>query len=325
MNQKKILVTGGTGSFGKAFTAYILKNYPDVSRVVIYSRSEQNQFEMANEYPPDQYPLEYCLGDIRDRERLIEAAQDVDILVHAAAMKHVASSAQNPMECIKTNILGSQNVIEAALHHKISKVVALSTDKAVSPINLYGSSKMTLEQLFLYANVRTDAKFSMVRYANVFGSKGSVVPFFMKKKADGYLPITHPDMTRFSIVMQEAIDLVMFALDKGWGGEVIVPAAPSYRVPDVAEAVAPGVEQRVVGARVGDKMHELMVNQFDAPYTVKNGKYYVICPFEGPWTREEYCNATGATPVPDSFEYHSGNNSDWLSIEDIRHLIELEI
>ncbi len=325
MNNKQILITGGTGSFGKAFVTYILKKFPEVSRIVIFSRDEQKQFEMANEFSPKQYPIKYLLGDVRDRERMMDVAEGIDFLVHSAAMKHVPAAEQNPMECVKTNILGSQNVIDAALRNNIKKVVALSTDKACSPLNVYGASKLTLEKLFLYANARSEAKFSVVRYANVFGSKGSVIPFFLKKKKEGFLPITHPEMTRFSITMQEAIDLVMFALQKGWGGEVVVPISPSYRIIDVAEAVAPGIEQRVVGNRIGEKLHESMFTLHNAPNTVKFDKYYIICPEEGPWARDEYCSATGAEPVPGSFEYHSGNNTDWLSVADISRLIQSEI
>lgn len=324
LDNKRIMVTGGTGSFGRAFVEYLLAKHPGVARILVFSRSEQNQYDMANELSPQKYPIEYVLGDVRDYARLLDASRNVDILVHAAAMKHVTSSAQNPIECVKTNILGSQNVVDAALHNGIGQVVALSTDKASSPINLYGASKLILEKLILMANLRGVGKFSVVRYANIFGSKGSVVPFFMKKKAEGYLPITHPDMTRFSITMQEAIDLVMFGVEKGWGGEIVVPIAPSYRVPDVAEAVAPGIEQRIIGPRIGDKMHEFLVNEFEAPYTVRLGKNYVICPHEGPWHRDEYCDATGAKPVPANFIYDSGTNTEWLSVEDIRGLIEAE-
>ncbi|MCK5684673.1 polysaccharide biosynthesis protein, partial [bacterium] len=285
---------------------------------------EQKQFEMANRFSPKQYPIKYLLGDIRDKDRIMEVTEGIDILIHSAAMKHVPAAEQNPMECVKTNILGSQNVIDAALKNKVKKIIALSTDKAAAPLNVYGASKLTLEKLFLYANAKSDAKFSVVRYANVFGSKGSVVPFFLKKKSEGFLPVTHPDMTRFSITMQDAIDLVMFALQQGWGGEVVIPIAPSYRVPDVAEAVAPGIEQRIVGIRTGEKLHESLFTEYNAPNTVKHGKYYIICPTEDSWTREDYCGATDAESVPISFEYQSGKNTDWLSVAQIRELIDSE-
>lgn len=225
----------------------------------------------------------------------------------------------------KTNILGSHNVIDAALNNDIKKVVALSSDKAVSPPNVYGASKLTLEKLFLYANLQNKTRFSVVRFANVFASKGSVVPFFIEKKKDGYLPITHPGMTRFSITLQDAIDLVMFGIQQGWGGEIIIPISPSYKITDVAEAIAPGIEHRIIGVRQGEKLHESMFTESDADNTVKHDKYYIICPAEGPWSKEKFCNDVGAVPLTDKFEYHSGNNSEWLTIDQIRELISTEI
>ena len=230
LNNKTILITGGTGSFGKTFTGYIFKNYPNVKRVIIFSRDEQKQFAMMSEFSPKEYSIKYYLGDVRDKERLLKVAKGVDILVHSAAMKHVPASEQNPMECIKTNILGSQNVIDVAFENGIKQVVALSTDKAASPINIYGASKLILEKLFTFANSQKeeqDIRFSVVRYGNIFGSKGSVVPFFIKHKEKGFLPITDKRMTRFSLRMQESIDLVNYAINNGWGGEIIVPIAPS--------------------------------------------------------------------------------------------------
>jgi UDP-N-acetylglucosamine 4,6-dehydratase (inverting) len=325
MNNKNVLITGGTGSFGKAFVRYLLDKFPEISRIVIFSRDEQKQYEMANEFSPKKYPLQYLLGDVRDYARMLEVTKGIDIIIHSAAMKHVPAAEQNPRECIKTNILGSQNVIDAALANGVSTVVALSTDKAASPANLYGASKLCLEKLFVHANQPGGTRFSVVRYGNVFGSKGSVVPFFLKKQADGFLPITHPEMTRFSITMQDGIDLVMYALDKGWGGEIILPIAPSYRILDVATAVAPDIEHRHVGIRTGEKLHEIMFSLADAPYTVERDKYYVICPPDGCWSSAEYCSKTGAQPVPESFEYHSGYNQDWLSVEQIQKLIDSEL
>lgn len=325
INNKSILITGGTGSFGKAFVAYLLKNYPSVAKIIIFSRDEQKQYEMANEFSPKQYPIQYFLGDVRDYARMLEVTKGVDIIIHSAAMKHVPAAEQNPRECIKTNILGSQNVIDAALANGVTQVVALSTDKAASPANLYGATKLCLEKLFVYANQPGGAKFSVVRYGNVFGSKGSVVPFFLKKKDDGFLPITHPEMTRFSITMQDGIDLVMYALEKGWGGEIILPIAPSYRLLDVATAVAPDIEHRHVGIRTGEKLHEIMFSLADAPNTVEIDKYYVICPSEGAWSRDEYCTKNGAKPIPETFEYHSGHNTDWLTVEHLQELIHSEL
>ncbi len=324
MNEQHILITGGTGSFGKAFVSYILEYYPDVSRIVVFSRDEQKQYEMSNEFPPRLYPIQYRLGDVRDRRRLLDVCKGIDVIVHSAAMKHVPAAEQNPEECVKTNIEGSQNVIDAAIFNGVKKVVALSTDKAASPANLYGASKLILEKLFIHANQKGDTRFSVVRYGNVFGSKGSVVPFFLKKEKDGFLPITHPEMTRFSITMKDGIDLVMFALTNGWGGEVVVPIAPSYRILDVANAVAPNAEFRIVGVRAGEKLHEIMFSLADAPHTAKRGSYYIICPSDGSWNIDDYCSASGATRVPDTFEYHSAQNTEWLSVEQIRHLIAKE-
>jgi UDP-N-acetylglucosamine 4,6-dehydratase len=325
LDYKSVLITGGTGSFGKAFVRYLLQKFPEISRIVIFSRDEQKQYEMANEFSSKQFPIQYFLGDVRDHTRLLEVTKGIDIIIHSAAMKHVPAAEHNPMECIKTNILGSQNVIDAALANGVASVVALSTDKAASPANLYGASKLCLEKLFVHANQANKTRFSVVRYGNVFGSNGSVVPFFLKKKADGFLPITHPEMTRFSITMQDGIDLVMYAINNGWGGEVILPIAPSYRILDVAAAVAPDIEIRHVGIRSGEKLHEIMFSLADAPYTVERDKYYIICPTEGAWTRNEYCIKTGAKAVPELFEYHSGRNTQWLSVGEIGALIDSEL
>ncbi len=318
------MITGGTGSFGKAYVAHLLKKYPDISEIVIFSRDEQKQYEMSNEFSPDRCPVKYLLGDVRDYARMLEVSKGMDIIIHSAAIKHVPAAEKNPRECIKTNILGSQNVIDAALANGVSQVVALSTDKAASPANLYGASKLCLEKLFIFANQPSGTRFSVVRYGNVFGSKGSVVPFFIKKKSAGYLPITHPDMTRFSITMQDGIDLVMYALEKGWGGEIILPIAHSYRILDVAAAIAPDIEHRHVGIRSGEKLHEIMFSMADSASTVSRDKYYVICPPDSHWGCDEYCEKTGARPVSDAFEYHSGKNTDWLSVGQIRNLIATE-
>ncbi|MDP3884876.1 UDP-N-acetylglucosamine 4,6-dehydratase (inverting) [Hydrogenophaga sp.] len=322
MKSKNILITGGTGSFGTAFVGYLLEHHPDIARIVVFSRDEQKHVEMARRFPPSKYPLRYMVGDIRDRERMMEACRNMDIVVHAAAMKHVPVAEENPMECAKTNILGVQNVIDAALANKVSQVIALSSDKAVAPANVYGASKLFLEKLFLNANRENATQFSVVRYANVFGSKGSVVPFFLEKMAEGYLPITHPEMTRFSISMQEGLDLVMFAIQHGKGGEVIVPKAPSYRILDVATAIAPGVEHRIVGIRPGEKLHEMMVGASEAAQTVELGCYYIVCPSEGPWDKAQYCSENNATPVAEAFEFESGRNTEWMTVETIRGLIK---
>ncbi len=327
LNNKTILITGGTGSFGKAFVRYIFKKYPKIKKVIIFSRDEQKQHAMSKEFSTEKYPIKYLLGDVRDKERLLQVSKNVDIVIHSAAMKHVPAAEQNPMECVKTNILGSQNIIDISIINGIDHVVALSTDKAASPINVYGASKLLLEKLFVFANSddnNESIKFSVVRYGNIFGSKGSVVPFFMTIKDQNFLPITDKKMTRFSITLQESIDLVMYALKNGWGGEIIVPIAPSYKIIDVAKAIAPNIEHREVGIRKGEKLHEVMISEYESFATVKRDNYYIICPTDGNWDRDEYCKKTDALMVDDGFEYHSGKNSEWLDIEDIKKLIEQE-
>ena len=327
LNNKTILITGGTGSFGKAFVRYLFQNYPQIKKIVIFSRDEQKQHQMAGEFSPKEYPIRYLLGDVRDSQRVDEVTRGIDIVVHSAAMKHVPASEQNPMEAVKTNILGSQNVIDAALANGVRQVVALSTDKSTFPINVYGATKLLLEKLFVFADaekMEQDIRFSVVRYGNIFGSKGSVVPFFLKKKEEGFLPITDAKMTRFSITLQESIDLVIYALEKGWGGEVIVPIAPSYRILDMAKAIAPEAEYRIVGTRQGEKLDEIMTTRSESPQAAKRDGYYIICPEQGQWNRDEYCEKTDAVAVEDGFEYDSGSNDVWLSVEQIEKLIETE-
>lgn len=321
MNGKHVLVTGGTGTVGSALVAHLLERYPGVARITVFSNSEQEQYEMSGRLPASKFPLRYVMGDVRDRERIMLACRGVDVLVHAAAMKHVPVSEANPIECAQTNILGSQNVIDAALSNGVGKVIALSTDKAVSPINVYGASKLFLERLFLNADTLGDTRFTVVRYANVFGSKGSVVPFFLKQKNQGFLPITDAAMTRFSITMQEGVDLIIEAIEQGWGGEVLVPQAPSYRIMDVAEAIAPGIETRIVGVRPGEKIHEIMLGEAESGRVLKHGSRYVVCPELGRWDAEAYCKATGATRMAREFTYSSGANTDWLTVVQISALM----
>ena len=327
LNNKQILITGGTGSFGRAFVRHVFEHYPDVRRIVIFSRDEQKQFSMSTEFSPKEYKVKYVLGDIRDKERLERVMKGTDIVIHAAAMKHVPAAEQNPMECVKTNILGAQNVVDAALDNQVKQVVALSTDKSANPINVYGASKLMLEKLFIFADSQKmdqDIKFSVVRYGNIFGSKGSVVPFFLKKKSEGVLPITHSEMTRFSITLQESIDLVMFALENGWGGEIVIPKAPSYRILDVAKAVAPEAKHEVIGVRKGEKIDEILFSSFESYDTVETDNYYIICPNEGLWSRDQYIQKTNAVAVADGFEYDSKSNEDYLSVEDIKTLIKTQ-
>ena len=305
MTDKSILITGGTGSLGKALTQRILSQWPAVKRLVIYSRDEQKQFQMAMEYPPNKYPqIRFFIGDVRDKERLVRAFEEVDYVIHAAAMKHVHIAEYNPDECVKTNIGGAENVIEACLKTNISRVVALSTDKACAPINLYGATKLTSDKLFLAANNikgKKDLRFSVVRYGNVMGSNGSVMPFFMKKRKEGVLPITDPNMTRFNISLQGGVDMVMHALQYAWGSELFVPKIPSYKIMDVAKAICPECEYKIVGIRPGEKIHEEMITVSDSFTTYDLGKYCVILPQAPVWDLESYIKTFDAKPVPAGF------------------------
>lgn len=325
LNHKSLLITGGTGSFGKAFVATVLQRYPDIKRLVVYSRDELKQFEMAQEFGDARYPaMRYFIGDIRDGARLHRALEGIDIVIHAAALKQVPAAEYNPFECIKTNVLGAQNLIEACLDTQVKHVVALSTDKAAAPINLYGATKLCSDKLFIAANnVRghRDLRFSVVRYGNVMGSRGSVIPFFMDKRKGGTLPITDPQMTRFNISLQEGVDMVLWALEHARGGEIFVPKIPSYRITDVAKAIAPECDQHVTGIRPGEKIHEEMITTSDSFNTVDLGRYYAILPTSAPALMNAYCAETGATPVPQGFAYNSGTNPDFLSVEQLQQLI----
>jgi len=320
-----ILVTGGTGSFGKAFVQTILAENPATNRLVIYSRDELKQFEMRQMYPMDKYPqIRFFIGDIRDGERFKRACEGIDTIIHAAALKQVPTAEYNPFECIKTNILGAQNVVEAALDMGIKSVVALSTDKAAAPINLYGATKLCSDKLFIAANNMKgfrDLRFSVVRYGNVMGSRGSVIPFFLKKRNEGVLPITDMRMTRFNISLQDGVHMVLHAMKNAWGGEIFVPKIPSYRITDVAEAIGPDCEHKVVGIRPGEKIHEEMITAADSFTTVDLGKYYAILPQTPVWSLEDYMKKHQAKPVEPGFRYNSGTNEEWLSVEDIRSLI----
>ena len=322
---QSILVTGGTGSFGKSFVKEILTNYPEVKRLVVYSRDELKQFEMEQEFPRARYPqMRYFIGDVRDRSRLTRACEGVDTIIHAAALKQVPAAENNPMECILTNIHGAENVISAALDSQVKNVVALSTDKAAAPINLYGATKLCSDKLFVAANNikgARDLKLSVVRYGNVMGSRGSVIPFFLKKKNEGVLPITDATMTRFNISLEAGVEMVLHALRSAKGGEIFIPKIPSYRITDVAEAVAPKARQQIVGIRPGEKIHEEMITASDSFTTVDLGTYYAILPQGHRYTTEEYCAQTGAKLVAQGFVYNSGTNHEWLSVAQIRELI----
>jgi UDP-N-acetylglucosamine 4,6-dehydratase (inverting) len=326
LNSKSILITGGTGSLGKALTAHIFKNYPGVKRVVIFSRDEQKQFEMAQEYPADKYPqIRFFIGDVRDYERVKMALKGIDFVIHAAAMKHVPIAEYNPMECIKTNINGAENIINACLESNVQRVVALSTDKAAAPVNLYGATKLASDKLFVAANNikgNNPIQFSVVRYGNVMGSNGSVIPFFIKRKKTGVLPITDPTMTRFNISLQGGVDMVMHALEHAWGGEIFVPKIPSYKITDVAEAIGPECEKPITGIRPGEKIHEEMITSSDSFYTYDLGKYYAIIPATHKWKLDDFVATFNATKVPYGFSYNSADNTDWVGVEELRHLIK---
>ncbi|HUS00529.1 MAG TPA: UDP-N-acetylglucosamine 4,6-dehydratase (inverting) [Chitinophagaceae bacterium] len=326
LSKKSILITGGTGSFGKAFTAIILKKWPDIKRLVIYSRDEQKQYHMAEEFPVTKYPMmRYFIGDVRDYDRLKTALNGIDIVIHAAAMKHVPIAEYNPMECIKTNIIGAENIITACLETNVENVVALSTDKAAAPINLYGATKLVSDKLFIAANNIKgfkNIKFSVVRYGNVMGSNGSVIPYFLKKKGEGVLPITDPAMTRFNISLTDGVEMVLYALKNAWGGELFVPKIPSYRITDVAKAIGPECKHPVIGIRPGEKIHEEMITSSDSFTTYDVGKYYVLLPQVPFWDLKEYIDHFKAVKVPDGFNYSSGTNTEWLTVEDIRNLLK---
>lgn len=329
MEKKAILITGGTGSLGKALVKHILGKYPGVERLIIFSRDEQKQFQMSQEYPSENYPqLRFFIGDVRDKERLRRAFQGVDYVIHAAAMKHVPIAEYNPDECIKTNINGAENVIYASLESSVKKVVALSTDKACAPINLYGATKLTSDKLFIAANNikgKNPICFSVVRYGNVMGSNGSVIPFFQKMKKEGKLPITSSNMTRFNISLQGGVDMVMHALENAWGGEIFIPKIPSYRIMDVAEAICPDCEKPIVGIRPGEKIHEEMITSSDSFYTYDLGKYYVIIPSVPRWDVNQYINTFNAKKVEEGFSYNSGNNTEWETVESLRNLIKIHV
>ena len=329
LDGKTVLITGGTGSFGNKFVETILRDYPDVKKIVIYSRCELKQYNMKQKYPQDKFPmLRYLIGDVRDGERLKMACEGVDVIIHAAAIKQVDTAEYNPRECIKTNVNGAVNVIDAAIACGVKDVVALSTDKACAPINLYGATKLTSDKLFIAANNikgGRDLRFSVVRYGNVMGSRGSVIPFFIDKRDSGAteLPITDMRMTRFNISLEDGVALVMFALGHHLGGEIFIPKIPSYHIKDVATAIAPHLPQVEVGIRPGEKLHEEMITVTDALDTIDLGKYYAILPSVSfCWKKDDYIKHHNAKPVPFGFHYSSDINDQWETVESMRENIK---
>lgn len=326
LNGKSVLVTGGTGSFGKKFATRILTSYPDIRRLVIFSRDELKQYEMSCiEAFSKSSKVRFFIGDIRDKERLHRALAGIDVVIHAAALKQVPAAEYNPFEAIKTNVLGAQNLIEACLDNGVSRVVALSTDKAAAPVNLYGATKLCSDKLFTAANRiigSRDLKLSVVRYGNVMGSRGSVIPFFLRMKSTGILPITHPDMTRFNISLDDGVDMVLWSLANMHGGEIFVPKIPSYRILDVAEAICPDCAKPIVGIRPGEKIHEEMITVSDSYNTVDLGDYFAILPVTEREEIADYAEQNNGRQLPQGWSYDSGNNTDFLSVDELKALIK---
>jgi UDP-N-acetylglucosamine 4,6-dehydratase len=322
---QSILLTGGTGSFGKAFVRSVLEHCPKVKRLVIFSRDELKQFEMREEFPEAKYPsLRYFIGDVRDPQRLRRAMDGIDTVVHAAALKQVPAAEYNPFEFIQTNVIGAQNVIDACLDTNVRRVVALSTDKAAAPINLYGATKLCSDKLFIAANNiigNRELRFSVVRYGNVMGSRGSVIPFFLRQAKQGEITITHQEMTRFNISLDEGVQMVLWALANGAGGEIFVPKIPSYHINDVAEAIAPNITPTIIGMRPGEKIHEEMITSSDSSTTWDLGPYFAILPQNSTFIEQHYLKCQGIERVPEGFSYQSGTNPDFLTVPEIRSLI----
>jgi len=322
---QSILITGGTGSFGQAFVAKVVRRFPGIQRLVVFSRDELKQFEMAQKFPESKHKnLRFFIGDVRDRSRLRRALEGIDTVVHAAALKQVPAAEYNPMEFVHTNVLGAENLIEACVDAGVQRVVALSTDKAAAPINLYGATKLCSDKLFVAANnyIGKDTIFSVVRYGNVMGSRGSVIPFFLQKAKTKELPITDPAMTRFNIILQDGVGMVLWALQNALGGEIFVPKIPSYRITDLAKAIGPNCRQKIVGIRPGEKVHEEMITTSDSFNTVDLGSYYAILNTGGGHTVTEYLKKKKGKKVKKGFCYNSGQNDKFLTVPEIRKLIQ---
>lgn len=330
LSNQSVLITGGTGSFGKKIVAEILERFPKIERLIVFSRDELKQLEMSQQFPSSKYlQIHYIIGDVRDEARVKFACDGVDVIIHAAALKQVPTAEYNPMEVIKTNILGGQNVIDAALACKVKKVIALSTNKATAPNNLYGATKLCSDKLFIAANHtkgKRDIKLSVVRYGNVMGSRGSVIPLFLKKKKEGVLPITDNHMTRFNITLQESVDFVLDCLGRMWGGEVFIPKSPSFRVIDLAKAIAPNCEVNIIGIRPGEKIHEEMITETDALNTIEFDNYYVILPsmLDNLWNIEKFRNESSTSlgqRCRVGFKYNSKTNPHFLTIQELQKLV----
>jgi len=325
LNNKSVLITGGTGSFGKKFAARLLAAFPDITRLVIFSRDELKQYEMScQEIFANDPRIRFFLGDIRDGARLKRALENIDVVIHAAALKQVPAAEYNPFECIKTNVIGAQNLIEACLDSGVNRVIALSTDKAAAPINLYGATKLCSDKLFTAANTivgNRDLRFSVVRYGNVLGSRGSVIPFFLKMKSTGVLPITDPAMTRFNISLDDGVSMVLWGLEHMEGGEVFVPKIPSYRILDVADAICSDCTKPVVGIRPGEKLHEEMISLEDGYSTYEYSEYYKILPQINQWSLDKKRIKDGRK-VTDGFVYSSNLNSDWMKNSEFKKWLD---
>lgn len=326
LNNKVILVTGGTGSFGQKFVETVLNRYQP-KKLIIFSRDELKQYEMSLRFNEQQYPcIRYFIGDVRDRDRLYRALDGVDIVVHAAALKQVPACEYNPFEAVKTNILGASNLIDAAIDRGVERVIALSTDKAANPVNLYGATKLCSDKLFIAANHysgKGGTRFSVVRYGNVIGSRGSVVPLFLERRKTGVLPITDTRMTRFWITLEQGVDFVLKSFERMQGGEVFVPKIPSMRIIDLARAIGPDCRMEIIGIRPGEKLHEVMVPEDEARYTVEYGDYFAIVPTYRRWNAGDYQEKNGGTICPDGFKYSSDTNTEWLSVDQLRKMIGL--
>jgi len=325
LNGSSVLITGGTGSFGKKFVEIVLKRFPDIKRLIVFSRDEFKQYEMAQNFPEGKYKgIRYVLGDVRDIERLKRVFEGVDIVIHAAALKQVPSSEHNPMECIKTNVLGAENVINAALDKNVKTVVALSTDKAAAPVSLYGATKLCAEKLFIAANHfsnEANTRFSVVRYGNVIGSRGSVSNYFEQIRSSGSLPLTDTNMTRFNISLEEEVDMVLWAINNAWGGEIFVPKLPSFRVSDLAQAICSECIHEEIGLRAGEKIHEELIAEAEAHNAFEFDRYYIIRPEKPAWDMQKWLKQFNGKPVARGFRYVSNQNDRWLQIEELRSLL----